>query len=367
MQFLSSALGLYLLRNSAFGVAIAFAAVLASILLVDLVEEMRTIGARIDLPLLAASRLTLMKTPMLIEQTLPFIILAGVMIGVIRLNRTSELTAMRASGVSAWRFLAPSTIGAALLGVLVIGGLNPIAARLFDAYEKAEAELLAGTPQAPAQRNGVWIRQGDDNGQVVIQARALDVQSARLTDATFFFYDYDGRDLKFARRIRAESADLRPGFWQLNTLVEVAVGEAPQREAHLAIPTTLDPTELLDRFVNPATLSFWQLPRFISEARDAGLAPVRYEIKWQTQLAYPLMLAAMAALGAVFSLRLHRMGGVAAWGAVGVGLGLLLYFLSQVAAAFAVTQAVPPLVAAWSAPLSGLFTALAIVAFTEDG
>lgn len=367
MRFLFTQLGGYLFRGSAFGLAVALGAVLASILLVDLVEQMRTLGSRIELPLWAAMRLTLMKTPLLIEQTLPFVVLAGVMISVIRMNRTSELTAMRASGVSAWRFLAPSVLGALLLGIVVILGLNPLGARLYDEYEAAEAQLLSETPQPPTLRNGVWLRQGDENGQVVIQADELDLKTARLTRATFFFYDYDGADLRFARRIRAEIADLKPGFWQLSNLVEVAAGEAPLREDKLAIPTTLNPSELLNRFVNPVSLSFLQLPPFIAEARAAGLTPVRYEIKFQTLLAYPVMLAAMAALGAAFSLRLHRMGGVAAWSAAGVALGLLLYFLSQLAAAFAVTQAVPPAVAAWSAPLSGLFAALAMVAFMEDG
>jgi lipopolysaccharide export system permease protein len=48
-------------------------------------------------------------------------------------------------------------------------------------------------------------------------------------------------------------------------------------------------------------------------------------------------------------------------------LGLFLYFYSQLAGAFAITQSVPAFAAAWSAPFAGLFIALAVVAFLEDG
>jgi lipopolysaccharide export system permease protein len=181
------------------------------------------------------------------------------------------------------------------------------------------------------------------------------------------FFEQQQDALRFSRRIFAQTAVLRPGFWQLSDLVEATPGGRPVRHANLAIPTTLDATEMIDRFVAPASLSFWELPGFIHEARQAGFAPTRYELKWHGLLAYPLLLAAMAGLGAAFSLQLQRLGNLARWGTAGVGVGLFLFFYGQLAGAFAMTQSVPAAVAAWSAPFAGMFIALAIVAFMEDG
>src|SRR5690606_11898629 len=110
---------------------IALIGVLACILLIDLVEQMRDVGTRTEISILEALRLTLLKTPMLMEQTLPFIVLAGTMMAVIGLNRSSELVAMRAAGVSAWRFLAPAVFVGAALGLLSITMLNSLGARLY--------------------------------------------------------------------------------------------------------------------------------------------------------------------------------------------------------------------------------------------
>jgi lipopolysaccharide export system permease protein len=361
-----SRLGRYLTLRVFVGIAIALVAVLASILLIDLVEQMRTVGTRTEIGLLEALRLTLLKTPMLVEQTLPFVVLAGTMMAIVGLNRSSELVAMRAAGVSAWRFLTPAAFVGIALGVIAITTLNPLGAYLYQQFETEKQDALSQNFSSSGE-NGVWIRQGDDEGQVVIHADGVDSSGTTLQGATFMFFEVQQDALRFTRRIQAASAELKPGFWQLTDLTEATPGGRPVRQTHLAIPTTLDATELINRFVNPATLSFWALPTFIREAREAGFAPTRYELKLQALLAYPLLLATMAGLGAAFSLQLQRLGNLARWGAAGVGIGLFLFFYSQLAGAFAITQSVPAAVAAWSAPLAGMFIALALVAFVEDG
>jgi len=363
MKFMFSRLGRYIIGRVASGILIALLGVLASILLIDMVEQMRTVS---DLTILEALRLTLLKTPMLIEQTLPFVVLAGTMMAVIGLNRSSELVAMRAAGISAWRFLAPAAFVGVLIGFVAVTALNPLGARLYRAFEAEKEDALTHSGITPGE-NGVWLRQGDPDGQVVIHAESVDQRGTTLQNATFLFFEVRDGALRFTRRMQAQTAELKPGFWQLSNLVEATPGGRPTRHTHLAIPTSLDATELINRFVTPATLSFWDLPFFISEARAAGFAPTRYELKWQSLLAYPLLLAVMAGLGAAFSLQLQRLGNLARWGAAGVGIGLFLFFYSQLAGAFAMTQTVPAIVAAWSAPFAGMFIALAMVAFLEDG
>lgn len=366
MGFLFSRLGRYILARVFASIFVAMAGVLASILLIDLVEQMRTLGTRTDIGLLEAARLTLLKTPMLIEQTLPFVVLAGAMMATIGLNRSSELVSIRAAGVSAWRFLSPAAFAGIVLGVVAVTALNPLGARLYQMFENEKEVALAD--RGPSQEsNGIWIRQGDREGQVVIHADGVEANGATLLGATFMFFEVQQDALRFTRRIRATRAELMPGFWQLTDLVEAVPGGRPVPQTHLAIPTTIDATELINRFVTPATLSFWTLPGFIREARAAGFAPTRYELKLQSLLAFPLLLATMAALGAAFSLQLQRLGNLARWGAGGVAIGLFLFFYSQLAGAFAITQTVPAAVAAWSAPFAGMFIALALVAFLEDG
>ena len=58
MGFLLSRLGRYLMSRTLGGVLIALIGVLVSILLIDLVEQMRSVGTRVDLSLVQALYLT---------------------------------------------------------------------------------------------------------------------------------------------------------------------------------------------------------------------------------------------------------------------------------------------------------------------
>jgi lipopolysaccharide export system permease protein len=219
MRFMLSGLGKYLTWRTFMGVLIALGGVLVSILLIDLVEQMRSIGSRVELSLPAAVYLTLLKTPMLIEQTLPFVVLAGSMMAAIGLNRSSELVAIRAAGVSAWRFLTPAAFVGFTLGVLVITALNPLGAWCYRIFEGEKDKALAEFAETGSS-NGIWIRQGDVGGQVVIHADSVDSSGAALENATFMFFETRENALRFTRRIRAARAVLRPGFWQLSDLVD---------------------------------------------------------------------------------------------------------------------------------------------------
>lgn len=368
MSFLFTNLGRYLFLRTLSGVGIALSAVMAVILLVDVVEELRTVGARIDLSLWEAMGLTALKAPFLVEQTLPFAMLAGSMIAVIQLNRRSELVAMRASGVSAWRFLLPTIAAAVLLGLVSMMILNPLGARMFERFEAIKASLQGQDASRTMTRNGIWLRQGDNETQVVVHADGILPESTVLKDATFFFFEVDKGSLTFVNRIQAAEAELRPSsMWELRDYVEARPAQGATADKVLSVPTNLEVNALYERFVTPSSMSFWRLPGFIKKTRQAGLALARYELKQQGLFAMPMLMAAMAAIGAVFSLRLQRLGGVAALVMTGVAAGFLLYFSTQIAAALAVTEIVPPVVAAWTPPLTGLFGALAFLSFQEDG
>ncbi|HVY03266.1 MAG TPA: LPS export ABC transporter permease LptG [Caulobacterales bacterium] len=368
LGFLTSRLGRYLLAQALIGILLTLLGVAAAVLLVDVVEQLRTVGARVPLSLFGAVYLTMLKAPQLLQQTLPFVVLVGTMIALTRLNRRSELIAIRAAGVSAWRFVAPTAAVAALIGIVSTTVINPIASDLYGIYERETARLLGQREIQDAVKSGVWLRQGDKNQQIVIHADTVNTKTARLDGATLTFFDVtkDGA-LKFARLMHAKQADLRDGFWQLTAVTDAAPGEAVSKYAHLALPTPLKPTALLDKIVNPSTLSFWRLPSYINQAKAAGVAPVRYELAWHALIAAPAFLAAMAVLGAVFSLRLQRLGGVAQLAATGVAIGFLLFFADRMVSAFALAELTPPPLAAWAPPIAGLFGAMAVLSYMEEG
>lgn len=374
MSFTFSRIQRYILRECLSGLALVLGVLLLAILMIDVVEQLRTIGSDVKLSLAGALRLSLMKLPLIMEQTLPFAILVASMLAFTRLNRRSELSIIRASGISAWRFLAPVIVLALALGIFTTTILNPFAARLTESFELERARLLnEGRMAMTVSDTGVWLRQGDDTSQIVIHADRVEdggivlIDVKMIEEERLFSGSRPTNDYAFVRRIDAERAYLRDGFWQLENVVENVPNLPPERKPNLAIPTSLDAVTLLDKFASPNTIGFWRLPRFVSQTRAAGLDASRYTMRWYTLMATPALFVAMGLIGAIVCLRLSRLGGTSQLLAVGTMLAVGLYFFTQFSSSLGATGAAPPIVAAWSPPLFVLFCTLTWLAYREDG
>ena len=371
----------YIFRECVTSLALTLGIIVLAIVLVDVVEQMRTIGGRTQIGIDTAFTLTMMKTPGLVLETLPFAMLVGSILTYSQLSRRSEIPAIRAVGVSAWRFLGPVMALAVLVGVLMVTVLDPLATRLNADFEATRARLLGNSTPV---NSGVWLSQGDleaganagptalpsTNQQAIIHGRRVVNRGQALENVTFWYFrpgPGGPSDREFTHRIDAKRAELTPGFWQLTGVVENRVGGEIQRTETLALPTNLGGGTLLSRFASSKTIPFWDLPSFIAAGKAAGMETGDYVLKYNTLLAMPVFMLAMALIGAVVCLRLARAGGLSRLVGAGALAGFVLYFTNRLASGMSASGATPPEAAAWCPPLFALFAVLTLLAHAEDG
>jgi lipopolysaccharide export system permease protein len=358
----------YVLWRALLGVGAVLTVVASVVALVDFVELSRTVGGRADIGFFAIVELVILEAPSVMLVLTPFIFLFGVMGAFVALNRRSELVAMRAAGVSAWRFVFPAAFAAAFIGVIVMVALNPAAAALNARFEDRRAALAQNGDSGARQE--LWLRQAEDGNQVVIHARAHDTfrGAIRLKGVSIFIQSADGADqMSYSRRIEAAEAILTPGFWRLRNVREATPGAGVVRSEQLMIPSTLDRRTAMEKFVAPSAVGFWDLPGTIRAAELAGYSAAAYDLRLQQLLALPLLLAAMSILAASFSLRLMRLGDLVGLAAAGVALGFGVFFFNQFCGALGATEVIPVSLAAWTTPILALLCGLTLLFWTEDG
>lgn len=358
----------YVLAGTLRAVLGALAVIGSVVLLIEFVDVSRNVGGRADADFAEFLWLTMLKAPSTILVLLPFCFLFGTLAAFVGFNRRSELIAMRAAGVSAWRFVLPAAVAAFVIGGVSVAVLNPVTAMMRASYEQERIDLLeeyrARTPRE------VWLRQGDENTQVVIRAARNDREggTVRLEGVSLFVYSVDPRGgLRFSRRIEAREARLMPGYWRLTGVREASPGSGSIRSETLTIPSTLDEQDAIERFTKPETIAFWRLPTTIRSTEDAGFSALTYRLRLQQLFATPLLFAAMSVLAAAFSLRLIRLGGLAGLAAAGVALGFIFFFFNQFCGALGKSEMIPPFAAAWAPPLLALLSGLTLLCYTEDG
>jgi lipopolysaccharide export system permease protein len=279
----------------------------------------------------------------------------------LNLSRRSELVVARAAGISAWQFIAPAIIVAALIGLATTTIYNPISANLREQSTRLEAEL-----QGNLRNTGrdFWLRQRSEEGQAVINAKSSRQQGLQLGGVSIFRFDPAGH---FRDRIEARSATLEAGFWRLEDARFYASGVAPVDRESYRLPTTLTPAQVGESFATPETVPFWQLSSYIDLAENAGLAASGYRLQYYQLLAQPFYLVAMVLLAAAVSLRLFRFGGVQKIVLGGIAAGFALYVMAKITGDLSKAGLMAPFAAAGLPPGVGAVTGVIALLYQEDG
>lgn len=355
----------YIITRCLMAILTALVIVSSIIFLIDYVEVSKSLGQRGELSSLQIVGLLLLKSPNIILVLLPFAFLFGTLSAFVGLNRRSELIAMRAAGMSAWRFVLPATGMAAILGALTITVLNPLATMLADEYDRFSARVTQSDTRVKTDE--VYLRQGDGKQQTVIHAQRQEADG-RLIEASFWTFVLDDKEIpRFLTRIDATEATLRPGTWQLKSARVSKPGETTLYYNTLSIDSNLSPERAFTRFAAPQSTNFWQLPGTIAQIEGSGFSAASYVLRLHQLLATPLMFAAMTALGAAFSLRLMRIGGMARLTLSGVVLGFMIFFLNQLCGSLGKAEVIPVFLAGWATPAVAFLTAMTLLVYTEDG
>lgn len=347
---------------SIFGV---FSICLALIFFIDFLELLREASKREGVSMASLVLIALLRLPKFAELTLPFAVLIGSIAAFMALSRTSELTVVRAAGISAWQFLRPALIVALGVGVLSTAAYNPLAA-----VAKAEADRLIGdvlgkdNKSLLRENRPAWLRQNGPDGPSILFAGSVADKGQSLSGITVLQFD---RNRKFLERIEADKAELRPGYWAL-TNARVASNKTGTRiYTSYFISTALQRDHVINSITSAKAVSFWELPRFIEFAEKAGLESERYKLEYQLLLVRPLLLAVMVLIAATCSLRAFRFGGIQTMVVAGLSAGFGFFILSELSRKVGVSGLVSPDVAAWVPVIMACFISATILLHQEDG
>jgi len=364
-------LSLYIARAFSFSVLVMLAGLSGLVGLFDFIELLRRSATKSEATFGIVSTIAALRLPWISMQILPFAVLLGGIMAFWRLTRSSELIVARAAGVSAWQFLTAPVLCAIAMGAFATMGVSPLSAVM-----RARAEVMDNTylrnnsgPLAVAGEQ-LWLRQSDHelvpDGVAILHAARVSLRDGELATRDVSLFRLDGHD-KLLERVEVRGATLRSDAWMLEDARVVKPGELPGPPANRRLATNLTVERVQESFAPPDTLSFWDLPGFISLLEHSGFSAIRHRLHFQTLLALPLLAGTMSLLSAGFSMRQTRRGGVAQMLGSGVAAGFALFVVSKVAEEFGQSGAIPPVLAAWAPALSGLMLSVALLLHLEDG
>lgn len=343
---------------------------LTLIMLIDLIEQLRRFEG-VDVSFGQLFGLTLLNTPEAISDILPLLMILTTIVLFVGLARSSEMVVTRATGRSGIRALAAPLAVAALIGGLAVSTLNPIVAATSNRYQQLSDTYHTGGPATLSlSGEGLWLRQGNPDGQSVIHATGYSAEPLVLYGVTILSYAPGGGPI---RQIVARNARLMGGDWLLGNAkvwpLETGVNPESNAQEHdfLRIPTTLTQERIRESLGSPSGISIYNLPATIRDLAQAGFSTKRHEVWFQVELARPLFLMAMVLVGAAFTMRHTRFGGTGVSVLAAVLLGFSLYFIRNFAQILGENGQIPVIFAAWGPPVASILLTWGLLLHSEDG
>lgn len=269
------------------------------------------------------------RLPEIVFFILPVTTLTSSLLTLGLMAKSNEVTAMKASGISLYRIVAPVlalALAAGGTGFLLQDRLMPAAN---SRAEEIWNRIVDLPPRSYSFLNRHWILGLGKNR--LYHYEFFDPESSTFGRLSLF--DIDLRDWTMNRRLFAEAGAFGENLITVERgWVRDFRGMSPQSYAVLSGSTVKVPetrSYFLREGREPGRMSFGELRSYTREVRDMGFETTKLRIDLGTRLAFPLVSLVMALLAIPFAFSLGKRGALAGaglsvaiaaayWGAVAI-------------------------------------------------
>ena len=308
-------------------------------------------------PLVTVGEYLVNLTPSMIYVITPLSVLIGVLVVFGIMNRNSELTAMKATGVSLYRITVPVVAIAAVLSVSLFM-FDELYLPQANRRQEALRNVIKGKPAETFEHPGrKWIfgqqRPGQPSRIFYYEYFDSDID----TFGNISIFEFNPGSFTIAKRIFASTAHWEP---KLNTWVfedgweRTFNGSDITSYEDFPVKTFSEISEQPAYFKKEvrqsSEMNFGELAAYIHDLRQSGFNTVPLRVQLNHKLAYPLITLVMAVLAIPFALSMGKRGSLSSI-AIAIGVAIAYSVVSAFFDAMGNVSWLPAFLAAWSPDL----------------
>jgi LPS export ABC transporter permease LptF/LPS export ABC transporter permease LptG len=291
-------------------------------------------------------------TPSVIYLMTPMSVLLAVLITFGLMQKSNEVTAMKATGISIYRMILP---------VLVISAVLSAGLFFFDQFyiphaNKRQETLRNQIKGKPAQTylrpDRKWIF-GQEN--TIYYYEFFDPDQNRFANISAF--TFDPRTFEMTRRIFGARAhwEEEMGKWVFEQGWERDIrGAAIEGFKTFDVSTFADvkepPNYFKKEIIQSQEMNYDELRRYIRDLQQSGFDVIRLRVQLHKKFALPIMTFIMAVIAVPFSLSAGRRGALTSV-AVAIGIAIIYWVTSGLFEAMGNANQLPAVLAAWAPDL----------------
>ncbi|HKU68339.1 MAG TPA: LptF/LptG family permease [Candidatus Baltobacteraceae bacterium] len=285
-------------------------------------------------PLWAAIEVFLWQLPGIFVLAIPMALLLGTLLAIQRLSGESEITAMKAGGVTFLRIVAPMLIAGFVMSFVTLFLQERVVP-----FAREEANVVQNTiiNRASAFASSLNVSAPlPGGGSQMTFARACAQNCEALLGVTLVQYDRAGNP---TRIVFADRAVFQAQKWTLdNARIYQFAGNGDGVATTSSTPTMQvelgeNPTEMVKRAVNnnPDDMNRAQIAQIIRTGQLSASELKKYTMVFQQKLAMPFACFVFTLLAVPYGIRSIRGGGSTS---LGFGLAVLIVFVYYIVQTF---------------------------------
>jgi LPS export ABC transporter permease LptG/LPS export ABC transporter permease LptF len=326
--------------------------VLATFLILALVFtffELLTDIVRNKVPVIMLAEYLLNLSPSLLYVMAPVAVLLAVLITFGLLEKSSELTAMKATGISIYRAALPVIVVCAIFAAAMF-----VFDQLYIPHTNQQQEILRNQikgrpPQTYLQADRKWIF-GQNND--IFYYQVFDPDTNQLGGVSIF--EFDPNTFQLTRRIYAAHAhwDDSLNKWVfaqgwIRSLSGTSIQEYRTFDVATFNELHEDPSYFKKEVKQSSEMNYEELQRYIRDLEQSGFDTVRLKVQLEKKLAFPLITLVMAVLAVPFAAS-GRKGGALGSVVVAIAIAVVYWVTAGLFEAMGNANQLPAMLAAWA-------------------
>ena len=284
----------------------------------------------------------LLNLPQQVYELMPIAVLIGALLGLGTLARGSELTVMRAAGISVWR-IAGSVAMAGFLLIVVAVICGELLAPPMQDMAKRQKAISKFSNISFASRGGAWVRDGNLLINVMQQSGRAEFGGMRIYELT--------PEHQLASVATASTANVQAdGNWKLTRYAITLFGGETIEAEHLAsreFKSAVGGDFLGLTVAEPRALETRVLWQLVQHLKENGLDARTQEFAFWSRIARTTAILFTALLAVPFVFGGLRSAGAGTRLLIGVLIGVVFFFVQRTLESGAVVFDASPLVLAW--------------------
>ena len=309
---------------------------------------------RNQVPATVVAEYLLNVAPYLLYNVAPLVMLLAVLVTFGLMQRSNEITAIKATGTSIYRIVTPVLVAAAVLSLGLFFADQFYLPRTNKRQEALHNQIKGKPPQTYLRPDRKWIF-GQHND--IYYYQFFDPDRDQFGNVTVF--ELDRASFTITRRIHADRAHWADNLnrwvyeqgWDRSLNGSAIANDGYHTFDVSTFPEISETPSYFKKEVKQYTeMNYEELRRYIRDLQQSGFDVVRLRVQLHKKLSYPLITLIMAVLAVPFALSTGKRGAITGV-AFAVGIAVFYTVVSRWFEAMGDLSQLPPSMAGWSPDL----------------